>query len=654
MGSVAPATTREIAMATTQQRKAIRLGRPSPCAVAMDPHLLEILARVEDGAYGDAAELGIDVFLELDRDVLAKCGGDRVALARRVARGGARLDIRAIMGSIATATLWLPRAGAASALAALRGGSPAIRRLKASPFLRLQARGGDFSGSAAEADVEAARIAGLLAGLDGAGVVIGVVDDGCDLAHPNFLVPSAIPGTPPRTRILFHWDQRHGARDDAPPEYGYGRESTAAQIDAWLASRAADAAFDPTFAPPRDSHGTRVLDLAAGNGALTGAAGLAPRAAIIFVQLPAAEFDQPYRVSHSTRVVEAVDYIFARATRLGMPAVVSLSLAAQAGPHDGTALFEIALDALAAQPGRAIVLAAGNDHGDDIHARATIAPGAAAAFDWAIPPQDRSENRLELWYAPGTRPGAALDIRVLPPGRDEADGGAVVPPDHVQDIRHAGRRIGGVVHRGRDSAAHRDGQVLVTVAAAADAPTAGVWRIVVRNRTRRPVTCHAWLDGDERVPGGRRLDNQSRFLPGTAHPGSTVSSFACGRATICVGASIRSTGAAAPYSGRGTTRDGRARPDILAPGEIAPRERIVAAAAGGHAGTGSGTSMAAPQIAGLLALLLQRAAARKETLPGGRDLLAAVRRLCDPSGRDAHPVFPGPRLPPPPRRPRRR
>ena len=644
-------------MAKTQLRNAIRPGRPRRCRVPMDPHLLEIAARVEDGAYGDAAELGIDVFLDLDPEISAACGGDRVALARRVVPGGMRLDIRAIVGSIATGTLWLPRAGAVAALAALRGGSPAIRRLKASPFLRLQGKAASRAAAAAPdpatIDAQAARIAGQLAGLDGDGVVIGVVDDGCDLAHPNFLVPSAVPGAPLRTRILHHWDQRHGVRADSPPEYGYGRETGAAQIDAWLATRAGDAPFDPDFPPPRDSHGTRVLDLAAGNGALTGAAGLAPRASIVFVQLPAAEFDQPYRIAHSTRVVEAVDYIFARAARLGMPAVVNLSLAAQAGPHDGTSLFELALDVLAAHPGRAIVLAAGNDHGDDIHARATIAPGATAAFDWAIPVQDRSENRFELWYTPGARPGDALDIRVIPPGRDEADAGPGVPPDHVQDIRHAGRRIGGVVHRGQDSAAHRDGQVLVTVAAAADAPTAGVWRIVVRNRTRRPVTCHAWLDGDERVPGGRRLENQSRFVSAVACTGSTVSSFACGRATICVGASIRSTGAAAPYSGRGTTRDGRARPDILAPGEIAPRERIVAAAAGGHAGTGSGTSMAAPQIAGLLALLLQRAAARKETLPGGRDLLAAVRTLCDPRGRAAHPVFPGPRLSPPPRRPRR-
>ena len=188
-------------MATTQQRNAIRLGRPRRCAVPMDPHLREIVARVEDGAYGDAAELGIDLFLDFDPEALARCGGDRDALARRVAPKGARLELRAIVGSIATGTVWLPRAGAARALATLRR-SPAIRRLKASPFLRLQARAAPHDAAAADpaaADREAARIAGLLAGLDGAGVVIGVVDDGCDPAHPNFLVPAGAPDTPPRT-----------------------------------------------------------------------------------------------------------------------------------------------------------------------------------------------------------------------------------------------------------------------------------------------------------------------------------------------------------------------------------------------------------------------------------------------------------------------
>lgn len=70
---------------------------------------------------------------------------------------------------------------------------------------------------------------------------------------------------------------------------------------------------------------------------------------------------------------------------------------------------------------------------------------------------------------------------------------------------------------------------------------------------------------------------------------------------IVVGASSHDGTQVMDFSSRGPTADNRPKPDILAPGE-----KIVSAVPGGNYQKMSGTSMAAPHIAGIAALLLER------------------------------------------------
>ena len=90
--------------------------------------------------------------------------------------------------------------------------------------------------------------------------------------------------------------------------------------------------------------------------------------------------------------------------------------------------------------------------------------------------------------------------------------------------------------------------------------------------------------------------------------GRTVGSPGAARMVITVGASTDQD-VAAPFSSRGPTADGRAKPDILLPGHLITAPRAKGTSMGTPVDTyyteASGTSMATPMAAGLCALLLQ-------------------------------------------------
>jgi hypothetical protein len=97
--------------------------------------------------------------------------------------------------------------------------------------------------------------------LGGDGVIIGIVDQGCDFFHPNFRKADNT------TRLLYLWDQ-HGKRGPAPDGFTDGTEYGAEEITEALKEDTADAAYERLGYRPDDAHGTRVMDIAAGGGAV--------------------------------------------------------------------------------------------------------------------------------------------------------------------------------------------------------------------------------------------------------------------------------------------------------------------------------------------------------------------------------------------------
>jgi subtilisin family serine protease len=472
--------------------------------------------------------------------------------------------------------------------------------------------------------------------LTGKDVIIGIIDDGCALPHNNFLKPRAV-GAAAESRILYFWDQggtgsgTGGAGagwTEPPPGFDEGRELNKAAIDGVLNRPAhrngdlilEDLVYDYLGYRPREvaTHGTHVMDIAAGNGqSLMGIPGVAPEADIIFVQLPTPAIEGG-ATALSAYIVEGAKYIFKRARELNKAAVVNISYGGYDGPHDGTSELEKALDGQLAEPDRAIVLAAGNGFEERCHAARTVRRNTTEQFRWIVRPMDPTANDLEIWYENHSQ----LYVRLMSPGPaiDPAGwiqlGQVSTPITTVSD----GRTIGSIEHL-PSTTGNTANQIVINLNAtyANDpySPTpvenpapSGMWLVELRHHSGRAADVHAWIWRDDAGRPREARRRQSRFHPDDATPTSTIAGWATGRRTISTGAYNTATQEICRYSACGPTRPtggnpGRAKPEIYAPGEEDVRGRGVlsASALSARPTRMNGTSAAAPHIAGLIALI---------------------------------------------------
>ena len=428
--------------------------------------------------------------------------------------------------------------------------------------------------------------------VDGSNVIIGIVDHGCDFAHPNF---RTLDGNR-STRILFLWDQRAGTDPRSPEDFGYGREFDTAAIN--------DALENPQPGPDgphqalgyqlNGAHGTHVMDIAAGNGGGQNPPGVAPGADIIFVESSLGQLEPGQSAGNSRHLVDAVKYIFNRASQLNRPAVVNISLSTDAGPHDGSTPVEQAFDCMLRTPGRAIVMAAGNSANINKHLRRVIYPGETRTLVWNIQPNDYTTNKVELWY--DGRRALELNLRL--------DQNTVLGPYPLATTHTIYKTVDGqeqvagkVFHRANDSG-NGDNNIVVEFGPLMEA---GRWALELRcpdPPDYPPFDVNAWIERD----GG----TISIFLDEQPSDGlCTLGTLACGNSTIAVSAydTFAPHGIMAD-SGAGPTRDGRLKPEVSAPGLGIRTATVLTNTAGPTTG---GTSLAAPHVTGLVALLMEAA-----------------------------------------------
>jgi len=222
----------------------------------------------------------------------------------------------------------------------------------------------------------------------GQGVLMAIYDSGIDLTSPLFR--DATDTT--RTRIVGVWDQTLSTPELHPPEgFTYGSELLQPDLDGRIIS----GQIPLGFGEDRTGHGTGVTAIAAGGG---DEIGIAPEASILVIKGGDGRFSE-------SGIVDALNYIDGVATRLGMPVVVNLSIGSHRGPHSGTRVYEKAIDAFSSNPGRVVVVAAGNDGHDPLHAEALLTSYLdSIEIPWVIPsylPHAGDTNdkmTMEMWY----------------------------------------------------------------------------------------------------------------------------------------------------------------------------------------------------------------------------------------------------------------
>ncbi|MBK8037378.1 MAG: S8 family serine peptidase [Verrucomicrobiaceae bacterium] len=335
------------------------------------------------------------------------------------------------------------------------------------------------------------------------------------------------------------------------------------------------------------------MDIAAGNGRGTKMAGNAPNADILFVEIAANDIENSVEATtrqsfgDSVQMLEAVKFIFDQAG--DRPCVVNVSLGTNGGPHDGTTLVDQGLDALVrAKPNRAVVIAASNSYADGIHAAGTVAAGGTLDLGWRTE-IGKFGRELEVWL-----PGASqVAVELL--GPDGTSLGTAEPGTNLP-LADGDELAVFVSNRVKEP---NNGDNTISIYVAGGVP-GGDWTVRLHHRKGPAVSFHAWIEREDR--------DQSHFT-GSLDNSHTIGSISCAHEVIAVG-SYDAHKAKKPlsyFSSAGPTRDGRRKPEISAPGH-----EVVAARSRSGKGTTmmSGTSMAAPAVTGLVALLLAEARRR--------------------------------------------
>jgi subtilisin family serine protease len=422
----------------------------------------------------------------------------------------------------------------------------------------------------------------------GAGVIVGIIDDGIAFRHPSFRNGDG------SSRILAIWDQRLEARGgEAPPaDFGYGVEYTRATIDSALVGPHPRLRVRHVEQAP--FHGTHVAGIAAGNGRPSGRStgtqrfvGVAPDADLIVVANTRGLEKDPGTFADSADTLDAVRYILQMAERLGKAVVINLSQGDNIGPHDGTSLLEVGIASLIDGPGRALIKSAGNEGDSKRHAQG-ILPASGSNDVQIEVPDGEQEVTVDIWYPRAHR----LSLRISPPGGAATTAPFNPPVNRMVTLSNGNKAF--VDADLKDPGNYDNRTFVVLHPGTKTAVRKGAWTFHLKGTG----AWHAWIQGGQ---------SSAVFTSRFASAATTISIPGTSPSVITVGAyiskdpfSLGRVGRLSDISSHGPTRDGRRAPTLSAPGE-----EIHAPQPPSHFVGFKGTSMSAAMITGAVALMFE-------------------------------------------------
>ncbi len=479
--------------------------------------------------------------------------------------------------------------------------------------------------------------------LTGKGVIVGVVDSGIDWSHPDFIKAD---GT---SRILVLWDMTDnswtasgGRTGTAPPALDEGENLpgtiyTNAQINAALKNKGTVNSRDKV------GHGTAVMGTAAGNGrgANNGTSpedykGVAPDADLIVVKV--GDCDGPVT---GLAALGAFWAALQAKTEFKRPAVINMSLGSHFNSHDGDSDSEQLINTISDTKdglGTPVVVSAGNEGRYSMHAGGRFAPRKAGQVDVESSPIEANVNQPSaLLGAFNANDEWGLFFRSTNPVFQGVDGnpagiffyksGDRFKIESDQELKNAEQFKAFLetvteANQGKSDTLLMnipEGQYLFFGYGSSEIVSDGRFSLYFPNETGA-----SFGEGTEK-----------RFMvaaPGGAEKAITVGSTDFRNEWLNLGGDVSrfnlTNGEVSDYSSPGPRRDGLTKPEIVAPGRyaFAPLSKFSAAENGGCKGSmagnadsqkifvtrssnhlaWSGTSAAAPFVAGVVALMLEK------------------------------------------------
>lgn len=456
----------------------------------------------------------------------------------------------------------------------------------------------------------------------GKGVVVGIIDAGFDYTHPSFYDT-----TGKVLRLKRVWEQRNAGTP--PTGFNYGNEIT--DTTAMLAKG---------FEVNSFSHGTHVGGIAGGSGYGTGSKyrGVAYESDLVFVGIRPEKSE--WKTSGMASILDGMNYIYNYAKSVGKPAVINLSWGNSIGPNDGSSLFSQACDNLTGE-GKIFVLSAGNNGDEDIHLQKAFSNADTALHSFVTFPNVTGENRS--WIDAWGEVGKAFCLKVsLYNGAAVSSATSVICLNNISlDTFLIGSKNDTCFLSITSKASDYNGRPHILI----DAWSKTSDKFCV-SLFANSGNVHVWQGYVKDYNGYYGAFTDGGFPWATKGNRSyTLGEMSCTKSAVTVAAytsknafrnlqgnnqsytGYATTGQITPFSSRGPTVDGRVKPDIAAPGMTigsSVNSFDVSYAVGGsnyaqsvakfnfpknnrdyYYSEASGTSMSAPMVSGIIALLLQ-------------------------------------------------
>ncbi|BDC03194.1 TPA: S8 family peptidase [Clostridium perfringens] len=395
--------------------------------------------------------------------------------------------------------------------------------------------------------------------LTGEGILVGFLDTGIDYTHNAFKDADG------NTRIEYIYDLEN--------RVVYDRN----KINEALKSE------DPFSVVPEidlSGHGTHVAGIACAGGNINfDNYGVAYKSSIAMVKITG---ENSLRAALSTQLMRGLKFLMDKSNEINKPLVVNISLSTNDGSHNGSSLLEKYIQTFTQLQKAVIVVAAGNEGNSAHHVGGEM----------------KKEEDLDLNIGEGEK-GIILDfykpvlvdvsVEVISPT------GVSTGPMELSESykeRFVGReKI--VVYSTGPKPFDIQGQTTISILPLGDTITSGGWRIIVRKLNNYEGYFDIWL------PIAEGLNERTRFLQPDVY--NTLGIPATVEGVISVGSYNFLNNNLSAFSGRGVVRpEWLIKPDLVAPGE-----NILSTVEEQGFDTKSGTSMAAPQVAGICALLFE-------------------------------------------------